>query len=100
MAMTAQELEEFAEEVIVEVLELVDDTEKKNNSFFKRVPRYEVGYLIHTIRELSTTVLNLSKTATVSDRLIKSKDDEIDALDRKNLELVIKVNQLEAKLGD
>ncbi len=99
MAMTSEEIKEFAEEVVTEVLELVDQTEVKNNSFFRRVPRYEIGYLISTIRQLSTTVLNLATTAAGAERLIQLKDEELDALQRENLKLLLDKNHLEAKLA-
>ncbi len=97
--MTSEEIKEFAEEVVAEVLELVDQCEVKNNSFFRRVPKWEVTYLISTIRELSTTVLNLSTTAASAERLIELKDEEIDDLQRENLKLLLDNNQLKGKLG-
>lgn len=98
MAMTLEELQNFAEEVVTEVLELVDESEKKNNSFFRRVPRYEINYLIGTIRQLGTATLNLSKTATASERLVAVKDTEIDALNREKLKLILEINHLKAKM--
>lgn len=97
--MTAEEIKEFAEEVVTEVLEIVEETEKKNKSFFRRVPKWEVTYLISTIRELSTTVINLSTTAASAERLIELKDEEIDDLQRENLKLLLDNNQLKGKLG-
>lgn len=98
MAKTAQEIKEQAEETVSEVLEMLETTEKKNDSFFRHVPKWEVSYLISSIRHLSTTVLNLSKTAASAERLIALKDEEIDDLNRKNLSLVLDKNHLEAKL--
>lgn len=98
MAKTSQEIKEQSEEIVTEVLELLETTEKKNNSFFRRVPRWEIDSLISTIRHLSATVLNLSKTAASSERVIQMKDDEIDALNRSNLALLLDKNHLEAKL--
>lgn len=93
MAMTSEELNDFAEEVVAEVLEIVEETEKRNNSLFRRVPNYEIAYLITTIRELSTTVLNLSKTNAVMDARIGSKDAHIESLIRDNLALKLKMAQ-------
>lgn len=100
MAMTSEEIKDFAEEVVTDVLELVDETEKKNKSFFRRVPMYEIDYLISTIRQLGTTVINLSKTAHSAEGLIELKDEEIDALEREKLALILEINHLKAKLGD
>lgn len=98
MTMSAQEIKAMAEETVTGVLELLNSTEKKNDSFFRYVPKWEVTYLISAIRNLSATVLNLSKTAASAERLIELKDEEIDDLNRRNLSLVLDRNHLEAKL--
>lgn len=98
MTMSAQEIKAMAEETVTGVLGLLESTEKKNDSVFRHVPKWEVSYLITTIRHLSATVLNLSKTAASAESLIALKDEEIDDLNRKNLSLVLDRNHLEAKL--
>lgn len=100
MAKTSQEIKEQAEETLSGVLELLNGTEKKNNSFFRRVPKWEVTYLISTIRHLSTTVLNLSGTAASAERVIVLKDEEIDSLNRENLDLLLEINHLKTRLGE
>lgn len=100
MAKTSQEIKEQAEETVSGVLELLESTEKKNDSFFRFVPKWEVTYLISTIRHLSTTVINLSKTAAGQERLIVLKDEEIASLDRENLSLALEIDQLRIRLGE
>jgi hypothetical protein len=99
MALTSAEIQDMAEEVIAEALELVEDIEKKNNSFFRRVPKYEITYIITTIRHLSATVLSLSQTSASQERLVEIKDEEIDVLQRENLNLILHNNHLSAKLA-
>lgn len=99
MAKTAQEIDDQANEVVVEVLEIVEDLEKTNNSFFRRVPKHAITYLLETVRQLCITVLNLSKTAASAERLIQLKDAEIDTLRRENLKLGIETEQLRTQNG-
>jgi len=100
MAKSIQEVHDMAEETIATTFEFTDIVEKNNDSFFRHVPKYQISYLISAVRQLGATVLNLSNTALKQERLIEIKDEEIDALNREKLNLILEINHLKAKLGD
>jgi hypothetical protein len=100
MTKSSQQIKDEAHEIIDDVYKFVDVIEKSNTSFFSRVRKYQIDYIIATIRNLCSLVLSLSTTAAASERIIGLQEQDIEYLQRANLALSLENEILKANLED
>jgi hypothetical protein len=96
MSKSSQQLKDEAKEIIGDVHNFVDVIERTNNSFFSFVRKYQIDYIITTIRSLCSLVLSLSTTAAAYERTIGLQEQDIEALQRINLALSLENEKLKA----